>query len=201
MDKREQNILEGCKAALRAAKLALFVIEKHGVMPNDSWKEGFEKDCKLAETTVTEATLDQLLSYSFRDYIREAIRTESVVSLVVWKQNDEGIIGNNTNARLLHAAIGLSTEAGELLDVLKKNIFYGKPLDIVNVKEEAGDLLWYLAILFDALEADPYEVMRTNIAKLKARYPQKFESEQAITRDLATERKVLENPNQEPNDK
>ena len=128
-------------------------------------------------------------SYSFLDYIQEAIRTESIVPLVAQPYSTEVRL---IESRLLHSAIGLSTEAGELLDALKKNIFYAKPLDLVNVEEEAGDLLWYLAILFDALKLNPYDVMRKNIAKLKARYPQKFESEQAITRDLAAERKILE---------
>jgi hypothetical protein len=45
---RIEVLEEGLKAAVRAANLALFVIRKHGVMPNDSWKTGFESDMEIA---------------------------------------------------------------------------------------------------------------------------------------------------------
>lgn len=139
------------------------------------------------------------MSYTFQDYVKDALRTESVVHVFVdpgkeieecdsWGKDSEA----GKLARLLHAALGLSTEAGELLDVLKKNIFYGKTIDYVNVKEELGDLLWYVAIALDALDLDPSEVMITNINKLRTRYPEKFTSSKAIERDLESERKVLE---------
>ena len=48
--------------------------------------------------------------------------------------------------RILHGAIGMMTEAGEILDIFKKHIFYGKPVDVVHLKEEIGDFFWYLAI-------------------------------------------------------
>ena len=93
---------------------------------------------------------------------------------------------------LLHASMGLVTEAGEFQDMLKKHVFYGKPLDEVNLKEEIGDLLWYCAIALEALDTDFQAVMQTNIDKLKARYPEKFTEEKAENRDLAKERKILE---------
>ena len=74
------------------------------------------------------------------EYIKSAIKTES---------NDFEPIKNRLQSeqtiRLLHAGMGLSTESAEILDSLKKHIFYGKPLDEVNLKEEMGDLFWYLA--------------------------------------------------------
>ena len=65
-------------------------------------------------------------------------------------------------------------------------------LDLVNVKEEIGDLLWYIAIMLNVLDTDFETVMRTNIAKLKARYPDKFTEEKATHRDLNKERQILE---------
>lgn len=94
--------------------------------------------------------------------------------------------------RLLHAGIGLATEAGEILDQLKRHIFYGKELDVVNLKEEAGDGQWYTALLCNALEADLSEEQTRNIAKLRARYPDKFSEVKAENRDLAKEREILE---------
>lgn len=94
--------------------------------------------------------------------------------------------------RVLHAAIGLVTESGELMDALKKNMYYGKPLDVTNVKEEAGDILWYLAILFDAIGTDFGAEQGRVIAKLKARFPDKFTDELAANRNLELERNILE---------
>lgn len=47
-----------------------------------------------------------------------------------------------------HAAIGIFTETGELLDIFKKNLWYGKEIDLVNFKEELGDIMWYVAMMY-----------------------------------------------------
>lgn len=120
------------------------------------------------------------------DYIKAAIVTESV--------DFEAIRGQFTdrNIRLLHGAIGVATEGGELLDAIKKAIFYGRGLDVINFKEEVFDIMWYLAIICDALGTTFEEGMETNIAKLKARYGDKFSQQAALNRDLAAERLILE---------
>lgn len=104
--------------------------------------------------------------------------------------------------------MGLVTEASELLDLLKKHIYYGKPLDPVQVIEEFGDLQWYFAGGMDALFAtltkgnllqlnaeNPGElwaaILERNIDKLRSRYPSKFEAERAIKRDKEAERDAL----------
>jgi len=122
-----------------------------------------------------------------KDYIKKALRTESYD----W-ESIKGRLQDEDTIRLLHSAIGLSTEANEFLDMLKKHIFYGKELDLVNVKEEGGDVIWYLAIAMDVLKTTFEEVMSVNIEKLTARYPEKFTPEKAINRDLDKERKILE---------
>jgi hypothetical protein len=47
-----ERLLKGFAAAIRAAELAIFVIRKQGVMPNDSWKAGFEKDMATAKAAL-----------------------------------------------------------------------------------------------------------------------------------------------------
>ena len=94
--------------------------------------------------------------------------------------------------RLLHAAMGLCTEAGEFMDQLKKHIFYGKPLDETNLFEELGDSSWYERIALDALEQKYLDMLERNVAKLRARFPDKFKESDAITRDLDKERQALE---------
>lgn len=116
------------------------------------------------------------------DFIKEALRTESKPVLVL----------DEDQTRLLHAAIGIQTEAGEFSDQLKKHLFYGKELDLVNLQEEMGDLLWYMAIACDVLGTS-FEVEQERvIKKLKTRYPDKFTNDLAENRNLDAEREVLE---------
>jgi NTP pyrophosphatase (non-canonical NTP hydrolase) len=93
--------------------------------------------------------------------------------------------------RLFHAIIGAVTESAELADALNKAIDNDTP-DVVNVLEEFGDINWYEAIAIDTLGGDFEELLTRNIAKLKARFPDKFTSENAIERDLDKERAILE---------
>jgi len=91
-----------------------------------------------------------------------------------------------------HMIFGMITEIGELADVFKKNMAYGKSLDLVNVQEEVGDLMWYIANFCNIHGFDLEEILEQNVAKLKVRYPNSFEAEKAINRNLEEERKVLE---------
>lgn len=120
-------------------------------------------------------------------YTQEVLKTESTDMVLLKKR-----IQDEKTIRLLHAALGLSTEAGEVLDVLKKHIFYGKPIDEVNLIEEVGDACWYLAVMLDALSSNFSESMTLNILKLRKRYGESFSSEKAVHRDLEAEREILE---------
>ena len=116
------------------------------------------------------------------EYTKLAIRTES----------PREVIGNPVTNRILHASIGLSTESGELLDQIKKHLFYGKELDMQNIKEEIGDMLWYVAILCDAAEYSMEQAMKDNIAKLAKRYGDKFSDYNALNRDTTHELNHIE---------
>lgn len=132
-----------------------------------------------------------------KKYKKEALRTNTPNRVGVSKRlNGEmpKISGGYSSKfqDLIHASMGLSTEAAEFTDALKKHIFYGKELDEVNLKEEIGDILWYAAIALEALDSNFEEVMQTNIDKLSARYPDKFTEELAENRNLGLERAILE---------
>lgn len=122
-----------------------------------------------------------------KNYIRDAKRTEPECYV-----RPSMRVGSDT-ARILHGAIGISTEAGEILDAVKKHIYYGKDLDRVNLAEEVGDVLWYCAILLDQLGMSFEQAMEMNINKLQKRFPEKFSEVKAENRDLESERKGLEN--------
>ena len=82
---------------------------------------------------------------------------------------------------LVHAAMGMAGESGEVLDLVKKSFAYGKAIDKVKLIEEAGDALWYFNLLFHTLNVSWEEVMERNITKLEGRYPDlRFDSEHAI---------------------
>src|ERR1022692_3937642 len=87
----------------------------------------------------------------------------------------------------LHCVIGMTTEVGELMDAFKRSIYYGKPLDAVNVGEEIGDIMWYVSNMCRLMDLDLEVLMERNISKLRVRYPEKFSSESALNRDLDAE--------------
>ena len=102
-------------------------------------------------------------------------------------------IGNTySNLHAVHMIMGMVTEVGELQDVYKKHLAYGKPIDEVNEKEEIGDLMWYIGCHCKHKGWSLEEIMESNIKKLQGRYPDKFTSDKAINRDLEFERKILE---------
>lgn len=127
---------------------------------------------------------------NYSNYVRNALRTEAPYDAAAGR-----LILNPENLRLLHAVLGLTTEIGELTDPLKKHIFYGAPLDKVNLREETGDLFWYLALVMAYLDEPNFTaILKTNIEKLRARFPEAFTEDKANNRDLPAERAVLEGP-------
>jgi len=75
-----------------------------------------------------------------------------------------------STADLLHMAVGVSGEAGELLDAVKKAAIYAKPIDRENVIEELGDLEFYIEGIRQNLGISREETLQANIKKLKVRY-------------------------------
>lgn len=86
------------------------------------------------------------------------------------------------NYMIVWNAIGLSGEAGEVSELVKKGIFHEHGLDMEKLKKEIGDVLWYAAGLCTVCNINFEDVMNQNIEKLKARYPDGFSSERSISR-------------------
>ena len=122
------------------------------------------------------------------EYVNEVLKTESFNIDEIKNR-----LSLNGMPRLLHACMGIQTEAGEFCDSIKKAIYYGKKLDVVNLIEELGDLLWYIGVASDVLDVSLESIMEINISKLRARYGEEFSEEAAINRSLDTEREILEN--------
>jgi NTP pyrophosphatase (non-canonical NTP hydrolase) len=93
--------------------------------------------------------------------------------------------------RLLTAALGMSAEAGEFTEVVKKIILQGKPYNeesTFHMKRELGDICWYLSQAFMALDTNFEEILQMNYDKLSARYPEGafdvYRSENRVKGDL-----------------
>lgn len=87
-------------------------------------------------------------------------------------------------ADLLHMAVGISGEAGELLDAIKKHAIYGKELDLDNVIEELGDLEFYMRGIRSALGVTRRTTLMENVFKLQRRYPVgNYSNKDAIRRE------------------
>lgn len=114
----------------------------------------------------------------WKDYLRDSARTCASLGDKV--------------ADNLHMVLGMVTEVAELADALKKALAYGKQVDWVNVEEEIGDLMWYVANFCRINGLDFEDILERNINKLRVRYPEKFTHQAANNRNLSAERKVLE---------
>lgn len=100
-----------------------------------------------------------------KDYQKEAIRTQI---------DKPGFEIPERDLMLIWNALGLSGEAGEVADLIKKGIFHQHGIDKEKLKNELGDCLWYITALCVGLEVDLGEVMQGNVDKLKLRYPDGF---------------------------
>lgn len=101
------------------------------------------------------------------------------------------------NPNIIHGIIGIATEAGELVEALDSGLFaaalFEAPeIDMVNVCEEIGDVLWYQAILARVANQTFDSMMQTVINKLRKRFGDKFSEFDANNRNLDAERAILE---------
>lgn len=83
---------------------------------------------------------------------------------------------------LINGVMGLCGESGEAIDLVKKHLHQGHPLDREKLVKELGDIAWYLAETAYALDVDLDEVLERNIAKLRARYPEGFDTARSLHR-------------------
>ncbi|MCS5543550.1 MAG: nucleoside triphosphate pyrophosphohydrolase family protein [SAR86 cluster bacterium] len=87
--------------------------------------------------------------------------------------------------RLLTGSLGLASESGEFVEIVKKMFLQGKPVDgdnVFHMKRELGDIMWYWVTACMALDLDPVEVIKENQEKLEARYGEKFTVDQSEVR-------------------
>lgn len=114
------------------------------------------------------------VSITLQEYQEAAMRTAK----------DMGSLQQN----LIHASLGVTSESGEIASVVKASCVYGKEVDIANLVEEAGDCLWFLALLSKCIGVSLEDIAKDNIRKLRTRFPKGYSDLDAQMRwDKATE--------------
>ncbi len=104
--------------------------------------------------------------------------------------NDYQIAANRTINKdadekwlLVNVGLGLTGEAGEVADMLKKHLTHSHVLDKTKIVKELGDVLWYIAEAAYIIGVSLEDIAQTNIDKLRQRYPDGFTSERSINRE------------------
>lgn len=111
---------------------------------------------------------------TFKEYQELAQRTSNGKSLLDI---------NHCAVRIINGVIGLSGEAGECADIVKKWLFQGHDLDRNKLIDEISDVLWYCAEAATGLGVSLDEIAEHNIEKLRKRYPDGFDAERSIHRN------------------
>ena len=116
---------------------------------------------------------------TYTDFVTK-VTSDPSIDLDTLKKSFDDIEANSSikTPRLLTAALGLGSETGEFVEIVKKMFLQGKPPsedNIFHMKRELGDIMWYWGTACAALDLDPYEVINENQEKLAARYGEKFE--------------------------
>ena len=123
---------------------------------------------------------------TYSDFVKKVTSDPSLDMDALKKSLDD--INNNSKIevpRLLTAALGLGSETGEFVEIVKKMVLQGKPAseeNIFHMKRELGDIMWYWTTACASLGLDPYEVISENQKKLEARYGEKFEIDRSEVR-------------------
>ena len=124
---------------------------------------------------------------TYTDFVTK-VTSEPSIDLDALKKSFDDVEKNSDikTPRLLTAALGLGSETGEFVEIVKKMYLQGKPPsedNIFHMKRELGDIMWYWVTACASLNLDPYEVISENQEKLAARYGEKFEIDRSEVRE------------------
>ena len=144
------------------------VMRKAGMNHIGTEKAKYEKQCVLHDAEIYEICNEKSEGLTANDYQRQAMKTLNS------KLSRQEI--------LINGVMGLCGESGEAIDIVKKHLFHGHPLDREALKKELGDVAWYLAETAYALDIPLEDIMKANIEKLKQRYPEGFSVRESINR-------------------
>ena len=114
---------------------------------------------------------------NFKEYTKfvDAVTSDESRDFIAFSDRIVSLDEKNASIeRLLTGAVGINSEGGEIMEIVKKLIFQGKKWDketIFHLKRELGDVMWYVVQCLIALDRSMDEIVGMNVDKLKARYP------------------------------
>ena len=160
---KNRETCEGCPFAILQGldKVCPTVSKVGDVLYPSEWDLNWPEDAPIAKPAAANPL-------TMSDYQRMARRTAG---------------DKRKSDKMEEALFGLAGEVGELCDHYKKYMHQGHDLDYNHMAEEAGDVLWYLAEIADALGITLEEIARRNIDKLRKRYPDGFDPERSRNRE------------------
>ena len=144
------------------------VMRKAGMTHIGTEKGKYEKQCVLHDAEVYEIRNETAAALTANAYQKQAMAT---LNPALGKKDI-----------LINGVMGLCGEAGEAIDLVKKHLHQGHELDRQALKKELGDIAWYLAETAYALDMTLEDVLTANLEKLKARYPEGFDTERSVQR-------------------
>lgn len=142
--------------------------------------------------TMTEETKKVIDSDKYIEFVRQTTSpASSDFAQLLGRMTELEATYDADVPRLLTAALGMSAECGELVEIIKKILLQGKSYNednVIHMKKEAGDVLWYMSQLCIALNTTFEELMEINYQKLSARYPEGtfsvYKSENRVEGDI-----------------
>ena len=141
------------------------------VQANSSYNDGYTREFYQQELDKMEQKVNTDAYLEFVDAVTSE-QSKSHEAFVYRIQELEG--QGFPTERLLTAAVGMSAEAGEFTEIVKKIVFQGKPVNeenLFHMKRELGDIMWYVAQACMGLNTSIDEIIEMNVEKLEKRYP------------------------------
>ena len=144
------------------------VMRKAGMTHIGTEKGKYEKQCVFHDAQVYEIRNEAAASMTANDYQKQAMTT---LNPTLSKKDV-----------LINGVMGLCGESGEAIDLVKKHLHQGHPLEKEKLAKELGDIAWYLAETAYALDIPLETILRNNLEKLKNRYPEGFDTNRSMNR-------------------
>ena len=141
------------------------------VQANSPYNDGYTREFYQQELDKMEQKVNTDAYLEFVDAVTSE-QSKSHEAFVYRIQELEG--QGFPSERLLTAAVGMSAEAGEFTEIVKKIVFQGKPVNeenLFHLKRELGDIMWYVAQACMGLDTTIDEIIEMNVEKLEKRYP------------------------------
>lgn len=123
-------------------------------------------------------------SYKLAKEVSENLAVDQQGITLNGYQKIAGRTANPHRNALINYALGIAGEAGEVADIIKKYSFHGHEMDKDDLAKELGDVLWYLSNIANEVGIDLERIAMLNIEKLQKRYPNGFDQERSINREV-----------------